>query len=299
MKFQPPCIECSKRQGVRIYHIARQSQKKESSEEVDPGMLRELEETIDGAKPGISPAQLSQYAIRIAQKYSQCDDPFVEFKKANNQLAWELYSSLKRRVDGSEVPLHVASQLAACGNIIDLGIHDEFDILATIDKVLGEGFRKDDYEEFRENLDHVQESSGCPQVLYVCDNAGEIVFDRILIEEMLRRYPGAEIKAMVRQAPVLNDATLEDAKEVGLDQVCQVVDNGNDCLGTVLEKLRPEVREFYEKADVIISKGQANYETISHEDARVFFILKAKCEVIASSLGVDMWDAVFTRVARP
>ncbi len=297
MRFQKPCIECSKRQGLRIFNIAMDGQGKQNQNDTLDTLKHELETKIDSVDPSMSPAELSLIAIRAAQKHADSFDPFAEIKRANNEMALKLYPSLKEHVERSDDPIHTACQLAACGNIIDMGIHEKFDIDATINKVLNEGFKQNQFNQFRSELEEELNHRNNLELLYLCDNAGEIVFDKLFMEELIKHYPALNITAIVRSIPVLNDATLDDAKLVGLDQVVNVLENGNDQLGTIIERASPEVIDKYEHANIILSKGQANYETVSHADPRVYFILKAKCEVIANSLRVNLWDAVMTKMA--
>nr|HQH73278.1 ARMT1-like domain-containing protein [bacterium] len=261
----------------------------------EEALRAELDRRIGQADPALSPAALSLIAIRTGQRHAGSDDPFREIKKHNNRMALRLYPDLKERAGRAPDPLRLACQLAACGNIIDLGIHEDFDIHATIEKVLREGFARDDYGSFVELITQIHHEKAAPRLLYICDNAGEIVFDRIFIEELLRVFPRMAITAVVRQVPVLNDATMDDARETGLTEVVRVIDNGNAELGTVFSTASDELRNAFAEADVIVSKGQANYETLPHDHERLFFILKAKCEVIAASLGVNLWDAVMLR----
>lgn len=294
MRYQHDCLSCSKRQGNRIYNIALGGEPG-SSEHYCEELQQELDAKIDAAEPGLSPAQLSLMAIRTAQKYAGVEDPFIEQKKQNNKLALSLEPDLRQRIEASVDRLHTACQLAACGNIIDLGPADSFDINATIEKVLREGFQRDEYAAFVAQLDRIHRRESTPKLVYCCDNAGEIVFDRLLIEELKRAYPRLDVTAVVRGKPVLNDATMEEARAVGMHQVARVIDNGNDLLGTVMEFAGDELCEAFAQADLIISKGQANYETLSHQPELIFFILKAKCDVIAASLNVNLYDAVMTR----
>lgn len=243
----------------------------------------------------MSPAELSLIAIRAAQRFAGSDDPFIKQKREANEMVMSLYPEFRERVRQSDDPLFLACQLAACGNIIDLGMRDDYDIHTTIDKVLTEGFRLNVFDEFRADLDQMHKTKETPRILYCCDNAGEIVFDRLFIEEILNQYPRIQITAVVRKVPVLNDATMEDAKFVGLDQVVPVIDNGTAEVGTVIAKSPSEFLEIYYASDIIISKGQANYETLAPQTENIYFILKAKCEVIAGALGVNLLDAVMTR----
>ncbi|MBN2328923.1 MAG: DUF89 family protein [Candidatus Omnitrophica bacterium] len=295
MRFQNQCIECSKRQGVRIYHLSIQNQGIASNQDRENRLQRELDERIDNADACLSPAELSLIAIRTGEKHAQSGDPFREVKRTNNEMALSLYPELKKRLSESTDSLHLACQLAACGNIIDLGVHDHFDIHAAMENVLRNGFRRDDYRAFKEECSRLHEEKDSPFLLYLCDNAGEIVFDRLLIEELLRLYPRFRIVAVVRRLPVLNDATMEDARTTGLADIVSVIDNGESELGTVWEKMGDRLQRFFSEADLIVSKGQANYETLHGRPENIYFILKAKCEVIAESLGVELWDAVMAR----
>ncbi len=295
MKFQPPCIDCSKRQGVRVYKLALEAMGIPSSDGNENILREELNGLIDSAETTLSPAELSLIAIRAAERHAEASDPFDEIKKQTNSLALSLYPQMKERIEQSDNPLHLACQLAACGNIIDLGIQEEFDILGTIEKVLSEGFKLNEYNDFITQLQQNEKKSKTTRLLYLCDNAGEIVFDMLFMEELKKHFHHLKITAAVNHGPVLNDATIVDAKAVQLDKIVSVIDNGTSELGTVLDKSSPEFLAAYHAADVIISKGQANYETLSHREENIFFILKAKCDVIAESLSVQLYDAVMTR----
>lgn len=293
MRFQTDCIECSKNQGRRIFRIAAGPDGQ--SEEQLEALRIELEQRIESADPSLSPADLSQIAIRLAEEYAGNPEPFREIKRLNNELALSLLDGMRETLRASADPLRTACQLSACGNIIDLGTQDQFDIQATIKRVLRDGFKVDDFERFRKSI---ESKPGGANLLYLCDNAGEIVFDRLFIEELRRAHPRLEVTAAVNGGPILNDATMVDAAEVGLDKAARVIENGHPDLGTVLDKASDEFLEAYRNADVIVSKGQANYETLSGRDENIFFILKAKCGVIARSLGVELYDAVMAHQTR-
>ncbi len=292
MRFIEKCLDCSKRQGTRIYDLSLKQLEEQPSAAETEAFYLELNDKIDNADPDISPAALTLIAIRMAERHAGVDDPFRDIKVQNNEMALALYDELNDKIKNSDAPLHLACQLAACGNIIDLGVHDDFDIHATIAKVLREGFMHDDFAEFVRQCDELNEKSESARLLYLCDNAGEIVFDRLFIEELKRQYPEFKITAVVRGTTVLNDATMEDARAVGLDKVVPVIDNGKAELGTMIEKLTNQLRDDFLNADIIISKGQANYETLCSRSENIFFILKAKCDVVAQRIGVKLWDAV-------
>jgi uncharacterized protein with ATP-grasp and redox domains len=261
---------------------------------MEPLLHAELDEKLNRADPDLSPAELSLMAIRAGEKYGGSSDPFAQHKRESNELALSLLPHLRQEIRQSPDPLFTASKLAACGNIIDLGMYEEYDIHATIRKVMREGFSLNSFPQFRNDLTSCHEEREHPTLLYICDNAGEIGFDRLFIEEILREFPRFKITAVVRMQPVLNDATLEDAQTVGLDQIVRVIHNGTAEIGTVLHKSPPEFVETFMTSDLIVSKGQANYETLCLQPENIYFILKAKCEIIADSLGVQFLDAVMT-----
>ncbi len=229
-----------------------------------------------------TPAENSTYALWIVNKVLKCVDPFRRKKKIYNQLALEAYERLKEIVDTSENRLRTAVKIAAAGNIVDLGILGEVDVEAALAEALASDFAIDDLSEFEKAL------SSARRVLYLGDNAGEIVFDRILIEE----FRDKDVIFAVKEAPILNDATLEDARAVGMDKVAGIISNGSPMIGTNLQTCSAEFQREFWAADLIISKGQGNFETLDGVEAPLFFILRAKCEEIANEVGVRVGDVV-------
>jgi hypothetical protein len=203
-------------------------------------------------------------------------------------MAMELYPRLKDRIRGSMNPLETAVRLAIAGNVIDFGIYSslgEADVVDAIDSALVDGWDADCLEALAQAVNDARE------ILYLGDNAGEIVFDRLLIEEL----PRGKVTFAVKGSPVINDATMEDAERVGLSSLVEVIDNGSDAPGTIVEDCSAEFRGRFERSDLIIAKGQGNYESLSGVDKDVFFILKAKCPVIARDLGCDIGQMILRR----
>ncbi|OHB65800.1 MAG: hypothetical protein A2Y76_06255 [Planctomycetes bacterium RBG_13_60_9] len=165
------------------------------------------------------------------------------------------------------------------------------DVTETIDKALSADWDPGCLEEFAQAVNDAR------SILYLGDNAGEIVFDRLLIEEL----PHEKVTFVVKGSPVLNDATREDARTVGLTDLVEVIDNGSDAPGTILESCSAEFRRRFEHSDLIIAKGQGNYECLSNVDKDMFFILMAKCPVIATHLGCDIRQMILrpSRVMNP
>ncbi len=210
-------------------------------------------------------------------------DLYLSEKQISNNVALDLYPSLKEMAFSSESPFQTALKLALAGNVIDFGVHAEYDLEKTINHVLHTPLAIDNSSEL---YDRLQKAS---TVLYLGDNSGEIVLDKILIETI--SHPN--LFFAVRGAPVLNDVTTEDAKYVKIDDVANVISNGYDSPSTELEHVSSDFLDIYHKADVIISKGQGNLEGLyGNGNKKIFFLLMVKCDVVAETIGVKKGDFV-------
>ena len=193
------------------------------------------------------------------------------------ELALGLYPTLADHVRMAPEPFDTALRIAIAGNVIDMGIYTDIDERALHDAV-SHAMESPVSGDVHELADAV---AGAEDILYLADNASELVFDRILIEQL----PPDDVTVAVRGGPVLNDATKRDAHAAGLTGVVNVIDNGSDAPGTILEDCSPEFRERFDRADVVIAKGQGNYETLCDVDRDIFFALKVKCPLIARNIG--------------
>jgi len=235
-----------------------------------------------------SPPAMGGRIHRVIRQVTGKDDPYKEIKQKFNALALRLYPDLKRLIAGSVKPLETAVRLAIAGNIIDFGVSSSLST-TEVEEVIDDSLTADwDTSQIENFAAAVKEAS---RILYLCDNAGEIVFDRLLIEQL----PCEKITCVVKGAPVINDATMEDAEITGLTEVVEVTENGSDNPGTILETCSEGFRRRFDEADLIIAKGQGNYETLSDVDRNVFFILKAKCPVIARHLGCEVGTMILRR----
>ncbi len=234
-----------------------------------------LMQHADTSKP---PAYITTFIHRlIRERLGQ--DPFEKVKDLYNNLALGLYPRLKAEIQGSDDRLWTAARLAISGNVIDFGIFTSVDIEKSVKNSLESRIGVDDYAAFRESVLRAD------SILYLLDNAGEIVFDMLLIGELCAL--GKKVKAVVKGSPVLNDATAADASQVGLSGICEVIDNGSDAVGTILEWTSPEFRSEYRTAELVISKGQGNFETLSGEAKKTYFLFQSKCDVVSKELGLS------------
>jgi damage-control phosphatase, subfamily I len=272
MKTDIECFPCFLRQTVialkQLYGL------QEIQQEIFHDVLSIMQKT-DMNKP---PAYTTTFIHRAIRKRLGLD-PFKKIKHDYNQIAMGLYPGLKEKVSRGPDPLWTAARLAIAGNIIDFGIFTSIDIDASVANALKKTIAVDDYESFRKAIFETD------TVLYLLDNAGEIVFDKLLIEELARM--GKKVKTVVKGSPVLNDVTMEDALQTRLTELCEVVDNGSDAIGTILEWTSPEFQAHFQGSDLIISKGQGNFETIAGTEKRTYFLFQSKCDVVSKDLGLS------------
>ncbi len=239
---------------------------------------------IESARLDEVPARTTTVIHRILNREIGAD-PYKKVKDQYNRIALEMLPELRKRAAASGDPLAGGVRVAIAGNVIDFGIYEAIDLDRAIDDSFVLPLSASGYAAFAAAV------AGARRVLYLCDNAGEIVFDRVLIETL--QAAGKELIVAVKGSPVINDATREDADAAGITACAEVIDNGNDGIGTLLEACAPRFLEAYRSADLIVSKGQANYETLAETgDTRVFFLFKVKCPVVADALHRQNGDIV-------
>jgi len=254
----------------------------------DEDKIKEILVAFSQFVPGISeqatPPEIGREVYRIISEKTGIEDPYRMIKKRCTQQALALYPKLKETIALSEDRLLTALRIAIAGNVIDFGANTDFDLDKDLEVLLSQELAIDHYQEFRETLKNAE------KILYLADNAGEAVFDRLLIEEI-----EIQVIYVVRERPIINDAVYQDALDAGLDKVAEIASSGTDAPGTILNLCSKEFLKLFQSADLIISKGQGNYEGLSEENRPVFFLLKAKCSVIGRDVGVSQGSIVLMK----
>ena len=271
MKTYLDCYPCFLRQALDAARMAGASQQQQKA--VLDRVLTLLGET----ELSLTPPEIGDQVHRTVRREVGNGNPYRMAKETSTRQALALYPRLKTLMAGATDPLEVAIRLSIAGNIIDMGPDQDYDLWTEAERVLATPFAIDDRPAFRETLARAE------YALYLADNAGETVFDRVLIEVL-----DLPVVCAVKGGPILNDATREDALAAGVDRVAEVISTGTDAPGTILPRCSDEFRQQYDNADLVIAKGQANYETLSEEGPKVFFLLQAKCPVIAGDVGVPL-----------
>ncbi len=235
--------------------------------------------TMDPANP---PPQNALGIYDMISEKSGERDPFNGIKKDSTAHVLSLYPELKQTIQRHRDPLEAAVRYAVCGNVIDYGVSSDFDIQEAINTILEQDFFVWEFERFRSRLTQAQ------WVLYLGDNCGETVFDRLLIETMDK-----PTTFVVRDAPIINDVTMEDAKQAGLDRVATIISSGCRAPGIIIGQTTHDFRMLYREAPLILSKGQGNFETLCDEPREIFFLFKVKCNVVADYLNCPLGSMFF------
>jgi len=271
------CIPCFVRQALEASRMATNDEVQQ--EKALKKVLSALGKTSLKNK---IPSDIAHKVHRIIRNVTGNSDPYKKLKDEYNRKALRMYPHLKKKVARSEDRLLTATKLAIAGNIIDFGPSPKFDLEKTIEEVLAQDFTINHFDRLRKEL---QKSK---KIVYLGDNAGEIVFDRILLEELKDK----EITFVVKGGPIINDATVEDAKFAGIDKIAEIKTISNEEPGTGAKRNSKEFINLLKSADIVISKGQGNYEALSEVNANIFFLLKVKCPTIARDIRARIGDIV-------
>lgn len=269
------CIPCSVRQVLDTVRMIT------DDEAMHERVLRELLGMWQRMDMRQSPPAMAQQIHRFLRQLTGVRDPYLDVKNQYNLFALQLYPELRERIEASPDPFETAVRLAIAGNIIDFGVNSSVEQSTVHDAImrsLTEPIDCDAVQRLRRAIDEAK------NILFLGDNTGEIVFDRLLVERM----PCEKLTYVVRGGPILNDAMMEDAEIAGLTDLVEVIDNGSDAPGTILETCSEAFRRRFERADLIIAKGQGNFESMNDTEKHAFFLLRPKCAVLARHLNCEM-----------
>jgi uncharacterized protein with ATP-grasp and redox domains len=234
-----------------------------------------------------SPPVLGREIHRMIRQELNNPDPYREIKDKYNRLILDMYSDLEKMVITAKDPFDTAMRLAIAGNVIDFGSQHQLDVLETINRVIKAHIAIDDSQKLKENL------KSAKSLLYIGDNCGEIVLDKLFIEHI----KVAKIYFAVRSGPVINDITIDDALRVGMDKISKIITTGDNAPGAVWESTSNEFKEVFNKADVIISKGQGNLEGLIDVPGNIYFLFVSKCDLIARRVGAIKGDFIVKHVS--
>jgi uncharacterized protein with ATP-grasp and redox domains len=294
MNSEPMCVPCVIKQCERLVFALYPNDK--GSEKTQEILSRIRHHALDIASElslDDPPSKFTSQVLSKAYELLNTDDPYQSVKQQQNEIGKNIYNLVRNQISKAQEPIHTAIKFAASGNIIDVGPAEIYlshnpkvPYLDEINQLVSEPLAIDNYDIFREKFRRAE------RILYILDNTGEIYLDKLLIE----RIKGPEIMMVVKASAILNDATKEDAIVAGLDSFGKIITvNDNRCryLGVDFTCVSEEFAEAFETADIIIAKGHANFESLIDIERDCFFMLMAKCPVVARKLDVKLKDRIF------
>ena len=276
MRLHDKCLPCVVNQVIKVANITGITKKEE--------LLREVFTYLSKMNFDETTPEIIGEIFNMIKRHTKNPDPYKETRNYYNTLFMELLPEFERKIDQAENSFMLAVRYAIVGNIIDFNpIHNTLleDIYDCFDNMEQLELAIDDSSALMKDI------SIAGTLLYLGDNCGEICMDKILLKKIKELNPNVKLFFGVRGKPVVNDSISDDAYSVGIDEYAEIIDNGDGSLGTVLNRTSPVFKEVYNKADVVIAKGQANYECLSEEDKNIYFLLMTKCDVIAKDIGVE------------
>ena len=281
LNIAPACVECIINQAERVGRTLH----------VDEQTTQKLVQTARSMSEHFSfsqtPPEVATPVYEEMARILRKEDIYDEIKALSTKKALSLLPLLEKQFEKSDKIFETALKIAVAGNVIDLASEITFDLDEELAKIFHTDFAVDDSRELSRLLDTAKD------VVVLGDNAGEHVFDKLFVQTLQKLYPDITFHYFVRGKPIINDVTFKEAKAIGFDAVCEVVDSGVDTPGFVYSRANERAKELFDAADVVISKGMGNYEclTPSHKSP-IAFLLKVKCNVVANSLGRNVGDIV-------
>ncbi|MBN1267353.1 MAG: DUF89 family protein [Anaerolineales bacterium] len=273
------CIPCAMQQLLRTARLVT------DDEAVHLQVLISVGEGLANIRLSDTPPEMARDLYRRLYEITGNPDPYYQLRRKSTRRALALYPRLKAFVESAEDPLFAAASVAATGNLIDYGVlKGEISIEEEVDVSLSMDTHWDEFPIFRDDL------TSAEWILYIGDNAGETVFDRVFIETIDK-----PVIYVVRGGPAINDALLEDAVDAGLDRVAELLPSGLAAAGVIPHLCSDRLQEKFFSAPLIISKGQGNCEALNETEAPIYFLLKVKCEVMANLIQAPMGELVLRR----
>ncbi|MFY9197780.1 MAG: ARMT1-like domain-containing protein [Acutalibacteraceae bacterium] len=277
MEISFDCIPCLLKQAVSASRMAT------NDKNIQEKIIFESLDILSKYNDYCCSPDLARDIHSAVKKHTKVEDPYNEIKQRDIKSAKSVYPALKEFLDQKNNELYWALKISATGNIIDSAISNFIDIKGCALAEAEKDFGVCDIKDFEEKIKNAK------TILILGDNSGETVFDKVLIENLAPK----NVVYAVRGEPILNDATMSEAIQSGLDECATIISSGCDSPGTILDRCNSEFVELFYNADVVISKGQGNFESLSSCNREVYFLLKAKCGMVAELLEVNVNDYVF------
>lgn len=282
MRTYLDCYPCFLRQTLAALRLITDREDKQKR------ILDKVMQTLPTLPLHYPPPRIAKTVYEIITRETGISDPYREIKRASNHQALAALPELTRIIQQKANPLRAAASLAISGNLIDFGVqHEGFKLSEGLNDQFPDHFDLDDFPAFEQQL------SSITRLLYIGDNAGEIVADKIFISQIKAFNSQLEVGFAVRGAPIINDVTIDDAIQVGMEEVAGIINSGSRAPALLEDEMSPEMIHWFHHASMIIAKGQGNYESLSRSEQPIFFLLQCKCPVVADDLKVKVGSMIF------
>ncbi len=276
--MRPDCFLCMLKLALHTAQVTT------DDEAVQERVIKEIFKHLESVSSNASTMEVLTETQLIVKRITECEDPYKEIKRKSNEVAMRLYPKLKEMVASSSDPLLTAARIAAAGNVIDFVKGFKGNLESAVAETMKREFALNDYDKFKSSI------ATSRRITYLADNAGEVVFDRVLIEEL-----NCPVTYVVKSGPWGNDATMEDALFAGIDGVARVIACGTSNPLTILSSGSKELLEAMDSADVVIAKGGSYYEFLAEEERNIFYIFMVVCPLNARDSGIETGDIVLIR----
>lgn len=287
-RLNPECIPCIINKQIGCYP-------EESSKSSAIEYMQRVLKVIADAPQTISAPEIIHEIYAIQKEMFGYTRDYSDIKGHFNALMLDLEPEIRSAINHAPAPLKAAIQYAMMGNYIDFAAMEnvnEQKLRKFLDAAQDNPLNATAFEKLKKDL------SESKTLVYLTDNCGEIVLDKVLISVIKKQYPGLDITVIVRGAPAINDATMEDAIQIGLTDLVSVIGNGSDIAGTCLNKISARAGKLIDTADVLIAKGQANYETLQECGNNIYYIFMCKCKLFAERFGVPLYQGILANEPR-
>jgi hypothetical protein len=281
MLIQEECVGCIINQSRRVAHAIN------ASETLSASLTAKVEEMSKEFSFSKNPPEVATDVYEEMARMAGKSDLYDEVKRIATQKALSFIPLLEEKLATCHDKLLTATKIAVAGNVIDLAAQVEFDLAEELEKIFHTDFAHNDFALLEQKLQHAK------SVLIIGDNAGEHIFDLLFVKTLTEIFADTEFYYMTRGNPIINDVTFDEAKEAGFLEICQLIDSGVNTPGFTYNRATKEAQELFDTADVVITKGMGNYECLSHTHrSNLCFLLKVKCNVVASSLQKNVGDII-------
>lgn len=281
-RLRSECVNC-------LLNLHLNSYPKDTGEAKKLDFMQRVLKTISETPKTISAPVVVREIADIRKEMFGVTDLYADIKQHFNEVMLSYEEPVQQKLLSAEDPLKLAIQYAMVGNYIDFGAMknvDETYLTELFDSAGSREVNEDRYQDLKQDLEQAR------KLVYLTDNCGEIVMDKLLIRTLQRLYPELDITVIVRGSEILNDATMDDARQVGLTEIVRVMGNGNNVAGTYEPELSPEAAAEIASADILLAKGQGNYETLMGCGLNVYYMFLCKCDMFANLFAVPRFTGM-------